>query len=69
MIEAKMAQLARPTWACIEMAIDGYVVKLDLPDCWEGWCPLLRYSPTTSISFARRVHEQRGAFITPLGYG
>ena len=52
MIEAKMAQLGTTNMGAYlrKMAIDGYVVKLDLP-------ALLRYSSNNLNQLTRRVHE------------
>lgn len=58
MIEAKMAQLGTTNMAAFmrKMAIDGYVVKLDLPELRE-MVSLLRYSSNNLNQLARRVHE------------
>ena len=58
MIEAKMAQLGTDNMAAYmrKMAIDGYVVKLDLPELRE-LVSLLRYSSNNLNQLARRVHE------------
>ena len=55
MIEAKMAQLGTTNMGAYlrKMAIDGYVVKLDLPELVS----LLRYSSNNLNQLARRVHE------------
>ena len=62
MIEAKMAQLGTTNMGAYlrKMAIDGYVVKLDLPELRE-LVSLLRYSSTTSIS-SRGGCMKQGAF-------
>ena len=58
MIEAKMAQLGTTNMAAFmrKMAIDGYVVKLDLPELRE-LVSLLRYSSNNLNQLARRVYE------------
>ena len=58
MIEAKMAQLGTTNMAAFmrKMAIDGYVVKLDLPELRE-LVSLLRYSSNNLNQLTRRVHE------------
>lgn len=58
MIEAKMAQLGTTNMAAFmrKMAIDGYVVKLDLPELRE-LVSLLRYSSNNLNQLARWVHE------------
>ena len=58
MIEAKMAQLGTTNMGAYlrKMAIDGYVVKLDLPELRE-LVSLLRYSSNNLNQLARRAHE------------
>lgn len=58
MIEAKMAQLGTTNMAAYmrKMAIDGYLVKLDLPELRE-LVSLLRYSSNNLNQLTRRVHE------------
>ena len=58
MIETKMAQLGTTNMGAYlrKMAIDGYVVKLDLPELRE-LVSLLRYSSNNLNQLARRVHE------------
>ena len=58
MIEVKMAQLGTTNMGAYlrKMAIDGYVVKLDLPELRE-LVSLLRYSSNNLNQLARRVHE------------
>ena len=58
MIEAKMARLGTTNMAAFmrKMAIDGYVVKLDLPELRE-LVSLLRYSSNNLNQLTRRVHE------------
>ena len=57
MIEAKMAQLGTTNMGAYlrKMAIDGYVVKLDLPELRE-MVSLLRYSSNNLNQLARRVY-------------
>jgi len=54
MIETKMAQFG--TAYLRKMAIDGYVVKLDLPELRE-LVSLLRYSSNNLNQLTRRAHE------------
>ena len=58
MIEAKMAQLGTTNMAAYlrKMAIDGYVVKLELPELKE-LVSLMRYSSNNLNQLARRAHE------------
>lgn len=58
LIEKKMAQLGTDNMAAYmrKMAIDGYVVKLDLPELREI-VSLLRYSSNNLNQLTRRVHE------------
>lgn len=53
-----MAQLGTDNMAAYmrKMAIDGYVVKLDLPELRE-LVSLLRYSSNNLNQLTRRVHE------------
>ena len=57
-IEAKMAQLGTNNMSAYlrKIAIDGYVVQLDLPELRE-MVSLLRYSSNNLNQLARRVHE------------
>ena len=57
-IEAKMAQLGTNNMSAYlrKIAIDGYVVQLDLPELRE-LVSLLRYSSNNLNQLARRVHE------------
>ena len=57
MIEAKMAQLGTTNMGAYlrKMAIDGYVVKLDLPELRE-LVSLLRYSSNNLNQLARRAN-------------
>ena len=58
LIEKKMAQLGTDNMAAYmrKMAIDGYVVKLDLPELRE-LVSLLWYSSNNLNQLTRRVHE------------
>ena len=58
LIEKKMAQLGTDNMAAYmrKMAIDGYVVNLDLPELRE-LVSLLRYSSNNLNQLTRRVHE------------
>lgn len=58
MIEAKMAQLGTSNMAAYlrKIAIDGYVVKLDLPELKE-MVSLLRRSSNNLNQIAKRVNE------------
>ena len=58
LIRQKMALLGTDNMAAFmrKMAIDGYVVKLDLPELRE-MVSLLRYSSNNLNQLTRRVHE------------
>ena len=58
MIETKMAQFGTTNMAAYlrKMAIDGYVVKLDLPELRE-LVSLLRYSSNNLNQLTKRAHE------------
>lgn len=58
MIEAKMSQLGTSNMAAYlrKIAIDGYVVKLDLPELKE-MISLLRRSSNNLNQIAKRVNE------------
>ena len=58
MIETKMAQFGTTNMAAYlrKMAIDGYGVKLDLPELRE-LVSLLRYSSNNLNQLIRRAHE------------
>lgn len=58
LIEQKMAQLGTENMAAYlrKMAIDGLVVKLELPELRE-LVSLLRYSSNNLNQLTRRVHE------------
>ena len=67
MIETKMAQFGTTNMAAYlrKMAIDGYVVKLDLPELRE-LVSLLRYSSNNLNQFTRRAHETGRIYETDL---
>lgn len=58
MIETKMAQIGTTNMAAYlrKMAIDGYVVKLDIPELKE-MISLLRYSSNNLNQLTKRAHE------------
>ena len=58
MIEQKMAQLGATNREAYlrKMALDGYVIKLELPELKE-LVSLMRYSSNNLNQLARRVHE------------
>ena len=58
LIEAKMAQLGTQNMAAYlrKMALDGYVVRLELPELRE-MVALLRRSSNNLNQLTRRVHE------------
>ena len=58
MIHAKMAQFGTTNFSAFvrKMAIDGYVVKLDLPEL-RKLVSLLRYSSNNLNQLTKRVHE------------
>lgn len=58
MIEQKMAQLGTSNREAYlrKMALDGYVVKLELPELKE-LVSLMRYSSNNLSQLTRRVHE------------
>ena len=67
MIETKMAQFGTTNMAAYlrKMAIDGYVVKLDLPELRE-LVSLLRYSSNKLNQLTRRAHETGRIYETDL---
>lgn len=68
MIEAKMAQLGTTNMMAAfmrKMAIDGYVVKLDLPELRE-LVSLLRYSSNNLNQLTRRVHETGRVYVADM---
>lgn len=58
MIQRKMAQLGTTNFSAYirKMAIDGYAVRLELPELKE-MVSLLRYSSNNLNQLTRRVHE------------
>ena len=58
LIEQKMAQLGTPNREAYlrKMALDGYVVRLELPELKE-LVSLMRYSSNNLNQLARRAHE------------
>ena len=68
LIEQKMAQLGTTNMAAYmrKMAIDGYVVKLELPELRE-LVSLLRYSSNNLNQLARRVHETGHLYAADMG--
>ena len=67
LIEQKMAQLHTKRIGAYlrKMAIDGYVVKLDLPELRE-LVSLLRYSSNNLNQLTRRAHETGRIYETDL---
>ena len=67
MIEAKMAQLGTTNAAAYlrKMAIDGYVVNLDLPEL-RDLLSLLRRSSNNLNQLTRRVHETNRIYDADL---
>lgn len=67
LIEQKMAQLGTENMAAYlrKMAIDGLVVKLELPELRE-LVSLLRYSSNNLNQLTRRVHETGRIYDTDL---
>ena len=67
MIEEKMAQLGTENMAAYlrKMAIDGYVVKLDLPELKE-LVSLLRRSSNNLNQIAKRVNETRRVYAADI---
>ncbi len=67
MIEQKMAQLGTKNMAAYlrKIAIDGYVVKLELPELKE-LVSLLRRSSNNLNQLTRRVHEIGRIYETDL---
>ena len=67
LIEQKMAQLQTKRIGAYlrKMAIDGYVVKLDLPELRE-MVSLLRYSSNNLNQLTRRAHETGRIYETDL---
>ncbi|MBW7571853.1 plasmid mobilization protein [Caproiciproducens faecalis] len=67
MIEQKMAQLGTKNMAAYlrKIAIDGYVVKLELPELKE-MVSLLRRSSNNLNQLTKRVHETGRVYDTDL---
>ena len=67
MIEQKMAQLGTKNMAAYlrKIAIDGYVVKLELPELKE-MVSLLRRSSNNLNQLTKRVHEMGRVYDTDL---
>ena len=67
LIRQKMALLGTDNMAAYmrKMAIDGYVVKLDLPELRE-LVSLLRYSSNNLNQLARRVHETGSVYAADM---
>ena len=66
-IEEKMAQLGTANMSAYlrKIAIDGYVVNLDLPELRE-LTTLLRYSSNNLNQLTRRVHETNRIYDADL---
>ena len=69
MIEAKMSQLGTSNMAAYlrKIAIDGYVVKLDLPELKE-MVSLLRRSSNNLNQIAKRVNEMSRIYGADINY-
>lgn len=67
MIEEKMAQLGTDNMAAYlrKMAIDGYIVKLDLPEL-RDMVSLLRRSGNNLNQIAKRVNETSRIYATDI---
>ena len=67
MIEEKMAQLGTENMAAYlrKMAIDGYVVKLDLPEL-RDMVSLLRRSSNNLNQIAKRVNETNRIYTADI---
>ena len=67
LIDEKMSQLPTHRYGAYlrKMAIDGYVVKLDLPELRE-LVSLLRYSSNNLNQLTRRAHETGRIYETDL---
>lgn len=67
LIEEKMQQLGTRNMAAYlrKMAIDGYVVKLDLPEL-RKLVSLLRYSSNNLNQLTRRINENGRVYETDL---
>ena len=67
MIEQKMAQLGTSNREAYlrKMALDGYVVRLELPEL-KDLVSLMRYSSNNLNQLTRRVHETGRIYDTDL---
>ena len=67
LIEQKMAQLGTTNREAYlrKMALDGYVVRLELPELKE-MVSLMRYSSNNLNQLARRVHETGRIYYADL---
>ena len=67
LIEQKMAQLGTKNREAYlrKMALDGYVVKLDLPEL-KQMISLLRYTSNNINQIAKRLNESGRAYDTDL---
>ena len=67
LIEQKMAQLGTENMAAYlrKIAIDGYIINLDLPELRE-MVSLLRRSSNNLNQLTRRVHETNRVYDTDL---
>ena len=67
LVQEKMRQLGTSNFSAFmrKMAIDGYVVKLELPELRE-LVSLLRYSSNNLNQLTRRVHESGRIYDTDL---
>ena len=67
LIEAKMEELGTQNMAAFlrKMALDGYAVKLDLPEL-QKIVSLLRYSSNNLNQLTRRVHETGRIYAADL---
>lgn len=67
LIEQKMAQLGTTNREAYlrKMALDGYVVRLELPELKE-LVSLMRYSSNNLNQLARRAHETRRIYDADL---
>ena len=68
MIQEKMRQFGTTNFSAFvrKMAIDGYVVKLELPELKE-MVSLLRYSSNNLNHLTKRVHETGRVYDADLG--
>ena len=68
LIEEKMDELGTQNMAAFlrKMALDGYAVRLDLPEL-QKILSLLRYSSNNLNQLTRRVHETGRIYAADLG--